>query len=130
MFFWLFLSIDKASSNFVKIKKIYFTNLFKTCYKNVVLQMYYLTSSSLNSYTINLQLGASSDREDIVVAVCSAEAASNKLSELSCYTAVVRYLHQGDRIYVTQRERDRRIIFRENKSFLGLTLLNSAHGFI
>lgn len=87
--------------------------------------MYYLTSSSLNSYAINLQVGEGRGREESVVAVCSAEAANNKLSELSCFTAVVRYLSRGDRIYVTQRERNRRIIFRDNKSFLGLTLLNS-----
>uniref|UniRef100_A0A1B6KA82 THD domain-containing protein n=1 Tax=Graphocephala atropunctata TaxID=36148 RepID=A0A1B6KA82_9HEMI len=95
-------------------------------------QMYYLTSDALNSYAINLQLGEEGGRgvrRDVVVAVCSAEAASHKLSELSCYTAVVRYLRRGDRIFVTQRERNRKIIFRDNRSFLGLTLLNSPHGF-
>uniref|UniRef100_A0A1B6FYT7 THD domain-containing protein n=1 Tax=Cuerna arida TaxID=1464854 RepID=A0A1B6FYT7_9HEMI len=95
-------------------------------------QMYYLTSDALNSYAINLQLGEEGGRgmrRDMVVAVCSAEATSHKLSELSCYTAVVRYLRRGDRIFVTQRERNRKIVFRDNRSFLGLTLLNSLHGF-
>lgn len=86
-------------------------------------QVYYLTSSSLNSYSVNVE---SEDEHSMnVIAMCSAEATTTKQSEVSCYTAVVRYLYPGEKIYITQRERNRRIIFRDGQTFLGITMLNS-----
>lgn len=87
-------------------------------------QVYYLTSSSLNSFSINVE---SEDEHSLnVIAMCSAEATTTKQSEVSCYTAVVRYLQPGDKIYITQRERNRRVVFRDGQTFLGITMLNSS----
>ncbi|XP_034248313.1 uncharacterized protein LOC117649543 isoform X1 [Thrips palmi] len=82
-------------------------------------QVYYLTSHALNSYTI-MVLPKDSDNP-ITLAYCSSNAvSSNSTSEVSCYTAVLYTLHVGDRIYVQQREKHRRLIMRSGHSFLGL----------
>lgn len=57
----------------------------------------------------------------IALAYCSSNAvSSNSTSEVSCFTAVMYTLQAGDRIYVQQREKHRRLIMRSGHSFLGL----------
>lgn len=82
-------------------------------------QVYYLTSHALNSFTI-MVLPKDSDNP-ITLAYCSSNAvSSNSTSEVSCFTGVMYTLQVGDRIYVQQREKHRRLIMRSGHSFLGL----------
>ncbi|KAJ1527806.1 hypothetical protein ONE63_007755 [Megalurothrips usitatus] len=82
-------------------------------------QVYYLTSHALNSFTIKL---APKDTDNsITLAYCSGNTVStSSTSEVSCFTAAMHTLQVGDRIYVQQREKNRRLIMRSGHSFLGL----------
>jgi hypothetical protein len=89
--------------------------------------VYYLTTESSNSFSISLREEGKSSPEEL--ALCSANAAgSGKSSEVSCFTSVVRFLNATDRVFVYQRERNRRMILRDGFSFFGLVHLNSQNG--
>ncbi|XP_075229575.1 uncharacterized protein LOC142329094 isoform X2 [Lycorma delicatula] len=86
-------------------------------------QVYYLTSNPLNSFSINIQ--GEKEETGKVVALCSTEAALKGMSEVSCYTSIVRQLQPGDKVFLMQRERYRRVLFREGHTFLGVVALNN-----
>ncbi|XP_023708091.1 uncharacterized protein LOC111864802 isoform X3 [Cryptotermes secundus] len=85
-------------------------------------QMYYITAESTNSFSIRLQEAGKTSPED--VALCSVSTADTRnMSEVSCFTSVVRFLNATDRLFVWQRERNRKMILRDGYSFFGLVLL-------
>ncbi|KAK7863360.1 hypothetical protein R5R35_004333 [Gryllus longicercus] len=88
-------------------------------------QVYYLTTEPLNTYVINVR---EKDAPAKPIAYCSSNAVvpEGGVSEVSCYTAVIRYLNATNQVYITQRDRNRRMILRDGHSFMGLICLNSA----
>uniref|UniRef100_A0A1B6CP16 THD domain-containing protein n=1 Tax=Clastoptera arizonana TaxID=38151 RepID=A0A1B6CP16_9HEMI len=84
-------------------------------------QVYYLTTEALNSFSIHVE---EAGRRETVLATCSTVSKTVNLSEVSCYTAIAHYLMPGDRIFILQRERNRRIVFRNGQTFFGVTMLN------
>ncbi|XP_049806909.1 uncharacterized protein LOC126249276 isoform X4 [Schistocerca nitens] len=86
-------------------------------------QIHYLTSQVTNSYSLNLRHGSQSNSS--VLSYCSASSGSQTLNEVSCFTSVVRYLNSTDRIFVQQRDMNRRIILRDGYSYLGVVRLSA-----
>ncbi|XP_021915959.1 uncharacterized protein LOC110828012 isoform X10 [Zootermopsis nevadensis] len=86
-------------------------------------QVYYLTTESSNSFAIRLREEGKSSPEEL--ALCSVKATGNgETSEVSCFTSVVRFLNATDRLFVWQRERNRRVILRDGCTFFGVVHLN------
>jgi hypothetical protein len=84
--------------------------------------MYYVTAESRNSFSIRLHKAGKTSPEDL--ALCSANTADREdMSEVSCFTSVVRFLNATDRLFVWQRERNRKMILRDGYSFFGLVHL-------
>ncbi|XP_049832333.1 uncharacterized protein LOC126272966 isoform X10 [Schistocerca gregaria] len=86
-------------------------------------QIHYLTSQVTNSYSLNLRHGSQSNSS--VLSYCSASSGSQTLNEVSCFTSVVRYLNSTDRIFIQQRDMNRRIILRDGYSYLGVVRLSA-----
>ncbi|KAL1123231.1 hypothetical protein AAG570_002318 [Ranatra chinensis] len=89
-------------------------------------QVFYFTSSPQNSFSLMMHpKGNRWDDEGSPLSTCSAYygGRSDDSGEISCFTCVARKLARGDRIYLLQRERNRMLLFREGKSFLGVVLL-------
>lgn len=89
-------------------------------------QVYYITSSAINSYTMYVRSEGSSDNN--VIAKCSAAGPNNNwhASEISCYTSAVHSLKANDRVFIQQTEKNRTIILRDGNSFFGLVRLNNS----
>jgi hypothetical protein len=84
--------------------------------------MYYITAEPRNSFSIRLYAPGKTSPEDL--AHCSVSTANTKnMSEVSCFTSVVRFLNATDRLFIWQRERNRKMILRDGYSFFGLVLL-------
>jgi hypothetical protein len=89
--------------------------------------VYYLTAESPNSFSIRLREEGKSSSEEL--AVCSVNTTGNgETSEVSCFTSVVRFLNATDRVFVWQRERNRKVILRDGYTFLGVVHLNGKRG--
>ncbi|GLV41695.1 eiger [Carabus blaptoides fortunei] len=90
-------------------------------------QVYYITSSAVNSYTVFVRSEGSSDNN--VVARCSSIGPnSSHIAEISCFTSTVYNLKTNDRIFIQQTEKNRTIILRDGHSFFGLVRLNNSRG--
>lgn len=86
-------------------------------------QVYYTTTESSNSFSIKLREKGKSSHEEL--AVCSVNIAVKQyMSEVSCFTSVVRFLNATDRVFLWQRERNRRMVLRNGFSFFGFVHLS------
>jgi hypothetical protein len=84
--------------------------------------MYYIAAESRNSFSIRLHKAGKTSPEDLTV--CSVSTGDTRnMSEVSCFTSVVRFLNATDRLFIWQRERNRKMILRDGYSFFGLVLL-------
>jgi len=85
--------------------------------------VYYTTTESSNSFSIKLREKGKSSHEEL--AVCSVNIAVKQyMSEVSCFTSVVRFLNATDRVFLWQRERNRRMVLRNGFSFFGFVQLS------
>lgn len=88
-------------------------------------QVYYITSSAINSYSLYVRSEGSSQNN--IIARCSAAGPNNsQVSEISCYTAAVYNLKANDRVFMKQTEKNRTIILRDGHSFFGIIRLNNS----
>ncbi|KAJ9592170.1 hypothetical protein L9F63_001286, partial [Diploptera punctata] len=91
-------------------------------------QVFYMTGELFNSFIISVSNG-NKQTKPRDLAVCSVNGYTNKTkSEITCFTSVVHFLNTNDRVFLRQRERERKILFEEGYSFLGIVQLNSRNG--
>jgi hypothetical protein len=85
--------------------------------------VYYTTTESSNSFSIKLHEQGKSSPEEL--AICSVNTAVKQyMSEVSCFTSIVRFLNATDRVFLWQRERNRRMVLRNGFSFFGFVHLS------
>uniref|UniRef100_A0A8D8VN56 THD domain-containing protein n=1 Tax=Cacopsylla melanoneura TaxID=428564 RepID=A0A8D8VN56_9HEMI len=93
----------------------------------VYAQVYYTSpdqtnnkTDSINSYSITVSSPASSER---AIAVCSVHSGLNYTSEVSCHLSIVYHLSIGDKLFLVQREPNRKILLKDGYSYFGISTL-------
>ncbi|KAL1464682.1 hypothetical protein WDU94_004306 [Cyamophila willieti] len=101
--------------------------VMKTGLYMVYAQIYYTSpdhfsniSDSVNSYSITISSPTASDR---AIAVCSVHSGVNYTSEVSCHLSIVYHLSVGDKLFLVQREPNRKILLKDGYSYFGISTL-------